>query len=35
MEITSNNRIIDLTVGQLMELFAKAQAPAAIKEAPE
>ena len=28
MEITSNTRIIDLTVGQLMELFAKAQAPA-------
>ena len=27
MEITSNTRIIDLTVGQLMELFAKAQAP--------
>lgn len=33
--ITSDTRIIDLTVGQLMELFAKAQAPAAIKEAPE
>ena len=35
MEITSNTRIIDLTVGQLMELFAKAQAPATITEAPE
>ena len=33
--ITSDTRIIDLTVGQLMELFAKAQAPAAIKETPE
>ena len=28
MEITSDTRIIDLTVGQLMDLFAKAQAPA-------
>lgn len=27
MEITSDTRIIDLTVGQLMDLFAKAQAP--------
>ena len=35
MEITSNTRIIDLTVGQLMELFAKAQAPATITEVPE
>lgn len=35
MEITSNTRIIDLTVGQLMELFAKVQAPAIITEAPE
>ena len=35
MEIKSNTRIIDLTVGQLMELIAKAQAPATITEAPE
>ena len=28
MEITSDTRIIDLSVGQLMDLFAKAQAPA-------
>ena len=28
MEITSDTRIIDLTAGQLMDLFAKAQAPA-------
>ena len=35
MEITSNTRIIDLTVGQLMELFAKVQSPATITEAPE
>ena len=34
MEITSNTRIIDLTVGQLMELFAKAQAPA-VEKAPK
>lgn len=34
MEITSNTRIIDLTVGQLMELFAKVQAPA-VEKAPE
>ena len=33
--ITSDTRIIDLTVGQLMELFAKVQAPATITEAPE
>ena len=33
--ITSDTRIIDLTVGQLMELFAKAQSPAEIKEEPE
>lgn len=32
MEITSDTRIIDLTVGQLMDLFAKAQAPAQPKE---
>ena len=35
MEITSNTRIIDLTVGQLMELFAKVQSPATTTEAPE
>lgn len=33
--ITSDTRIIDLTVGQLMELFAKAQSSATITEAPE
>lgn len=33
--ITPETRIIDLTVGQLMELFAKAQAPVTIPEAPE
>ena len=33
--ITPETRIIDLTVGQLLELFAKAQAPATITEAPE
>ena len=33
--ITSDTRIIDLTVGQLMELFDKKQAPAEIKEEPE
>ena len=35
MEITSNTRIIDLTVGQLMELLEQKQAPAEIKEEPE
>ena len=35
MEITSDTRIIDLTVGQLMDLFAKVQAPATITEDPE
>ena len=34
MEITSNTRIIDLTVGQLMDLFAKAQAPV-VEKKPE
>ena len=34
MEITSDTRIIDLTVGQLMDLIAKAQAPA-VEKAPE
>lgn len=34
MEITSNTRIIDLTVGQLMDIIAKAQAPA-VKQPPE
>lgn len=33
--ITSDTRIIDLTVGQLMELLDKKQAPAEIKEEPE
>ena len=31
MEITSNTRIIDLTVGQLMDIIAKAQAPEQTK----
>ena len=35
MEITSNTRIIDLTVGQLMQLLDKKQAPAELKEEPE
>lgn len=35
MEITSDTRIIDLTVGQLMDLFAKAQAPAAQAQPKE
>lgn len=34
MEITSNTRIIDLTVGQLMDIITKAQAPA-VGKAPE
>ena len=34
MEITSNTRIIDLTVGQLMDIIAKAQAPA-VEKTPE
>lgn len=34
MEITSNTRIIDLTVGQLMDLIAKAQAPV-VEKKPE
>ena len=34
MEITSNTRIIDLTVGQLMDIIAKAQAPA-VEKAPK
>ena len=34
MEIKSNTRIIDLTVGQLMDIIAKAQAPA-VEQAPE
>lgn len=33
--ITSDTRIIDLTVGQLMELLDKKQAPAEIKEERE
>lgn len=33
MEITSDTRIIDLTVGQLMDLFAKAQAQAPATQA--
>lgn len=33
--ITSETRIIDLTVGQLMQLLDKKQAPAEIKEEPE
>ena len=33
--ITSDTRIIDLTVGQLMELLEQKQAPAEIKEEPE
>lgn len=33
--ITSDTRIIDLTVGQLMQLLDKKQAPAEIKEEPE
>ena len=33
--ITSNTRIIDLTVGQLMQLLDKKQATAEIKEEPE
>lgn len=35
MEITSDTRIIDLTVGQLMDLFAKAQAPATQAQSKE
>lgn len=35
MEITSDTRIIDLTVGQLMDLFAKAQAPTTQAQAKE
>lgn len=34
MEITSDTRIIDLTVGQLMDLIAKAQAPV-VEKKPE
>ena len=34
MEITSNTRIIDLTVGQLIDIIAKAQAPA-VEQVPE
>ena len=34
MEVTSITRIIDLTVGQLMDITAKAQAPA-VEKAPE
>ena len=34
MEITSNTRIIDLTVGQLMDLIANAQAPV-VEKKPE
>ena len=33
--ITSDTRIIDLTVGQLMELLEQKQAPAEIKEEPQ
>lgn len=33
--ITSDTRIIDLTVGQLVQLLDKKQAPAEIKEEPE
>ena len=33
--ITSDTRIIDLTVGQLMQLLDKKQDPAEIKEEPE
>ena len=33
--ITSDTRIIDLTVGQLLELLEQKQAPAEIKEEPE
>lgn len=33
--ITSDTRIIDLTVGQLMQLLDKKQAPAEIKEETE
>ena len=33
--ITSDTRIIDLTVGQLMQLLDKKHAPAEIKEEPE
>ena len=33
--LTSDTRIIDLTVGQLMELLEQKQAPAEIKEEPE
>lgn len=33
--ITSDTRIIDLTVGQLMQLLDKKQATAEIKEEPE
>lgn len=33
--ITSDTRIIDLTVGQLMQLLDKKQAPAEIKEEPD
>lgn len=33
--ITSDTRIIDLTVGQLMELLEQKQAPVEIKEEPE
>ena len=33
--ITSDTRIIDLTVGQLMQLLNKKQAQAEIKEEPE
>ena len=33
--ITSDTRIIDMTVGQLMELLEQKQAPAEIKEEPE
>ena len=34
MEITSNTRIIDLTVGQLMDVIANAQAPV-VEKKPE
>lgn len=33
--ITSDTRIIDLTVGQLMQLLDKKQAPVEIKEEPD
>ena len=32
--ITNETRIIDLTVGQLMDLIARAQAPARMEQAP-